>query len=294
MGDRPGRAAMRILVTGAGGQVGSEVAAHLAHHDTVALDRVALDICDRTRVEQTMGSILPDAVVNCGAWTDVDGCEADPERAYLTNALAVRHLAVAAARIGAHVVHVSTDYIFAGDQEEPYREWDRPDPRSVYGRSKLGGELELMAHARSWALVRTSWVFGRRGRNFVDTILARGRQGGPLSVVTDQRGCPTYAADLAGVLARLATGRHQGVFHVTNQGACTWHELARATLELAGLDPVVVGETTSAALDRPAPRPANSVLADTALAAVGLSRLRPWREVLEARLTAPVALESRT
>ncbi len=279
---------MRILVTGAGGQVGSEVPAHLAHHAVVALERSQLDICDRAQVEQVVGSVLPDAVVNCAAWTDVDGCESDPERAFMANALGVRHLAVACARIGSHLVHVSTDYVFPGDKDGPYLEWDRPDPRSVYGRSKLGGEQELAAHARSWALARTSWVFGRRGRNFVDTILARARQGDPLQVVTDQRGCPTYAPDLAGALARLATGRHQGVFHVTNQGPCTWHELARAILELAGLDPGLVGETTSAALARPAPRPANSVLADTALAAAGLPRLRPWREALAAKLAAGV------
>jgi dTDP-4-dehydrorhamnose reductase len=278
---------VRILVTGAGGQVGSEVAAHLAHHEAVAVGRTQLDICDRTGVEQAVGSLLPDAVVNCAAWTDVDGCESDPERAFMANALAVRHLAVACARIGAHLVHVSTDYVFPGDKDGPYFEWDRPDPRSVYGASKLGGEDELSAHARSWTLVRTSWVFGRRGRNFVDTILSRARQGGPLQVVTDQRGCPTYAPDLAGILARCATGRHQGVFHVTNQGACTWHELARATLDLAGLDPAKVGEMSSAALARPAPRPANSVLADTALAAAGLRRLRPWREALAEKLSVP-------
>jgi dTDP-4-dehydrorhamnose reductase len=282
---------VRILVTGAAGQVGSEVAAHLAHHDTVPADRARLDICDRAAVEQALGSLLPDAVVNCAAWTNVDGCESDPERAFVANAVAVRHLAVACARIGAHLVHVSTDYVFAGDCDRPYHEWDRPDPRSVYGHSKLGGELELTAHARSWALVRTSWVFGRRGRNFVDTILARARQGGPLSVVTDQRGCPTYAPDLAGVLARLAAGRHQGVFHVTNAGACTWHELAVAALELAGL-PAMVGETTAAALARPAPRPANSVLADNALASVGLARLRPWREALAEKLSIPAEVGS--
>jgi dTDP-4-dehydrorhamnose reductase len=283
---------MRILVTGAAGQVGSEVAAHLAHHDTVPADRARLDICDRAAVEQALGSMLPDAVVNCAAWTDVDGCESDPERAFVANALAVRHLAVACARIGAHLVHVSTDYVFAGDSDRPYHEWDRPDPRSVYGHSKLGGELELAAHARSWALVRTSWVFGRRGRNFVDTILARARQGGPLAVVTDQRGCPTYAPDLAGVLARLAAGRHQGVFHVTNTGACTWHELAVAALELAGLDPALVGETTAAALARPAPRPANSVLAGSAPASVGLAPLRPWREALAEKLSIPAEVGS--
>lgn len=279
---------MRVLVTGAGGQVGSEVAAHLLHHDTVSLDRTQLDVADRTQVEHAVGSILPDAVVNCAAWTDVDGCESDVERAYRVNALAVRYLAVACSRIGAHLVHVSTDYIFSGDKVGPYFEWDRPDPRSVYGASKLGGELELVAHAGSWAVARTSWVFGRRGRNFVDTILGRARQGGPLRVVTDQHGCPTYAPDLAGMLARLATGRHQGTFHVTNQGACTWHELARAALDLAGLDPATVGETTSDTLDRPAPRPANSVLADTALAGAGLARLRPWREALSEKLSTPV------
>jgi dTDP-4-dehydrorhamnose reductase len=278
---------VRVLVTGAGGQVGSELAAHLTHHDTVALDHAQLDIGDRHGVEQTLGSLLPDAVVNCAAWTDVDGCESDPERAFVANALAVRHLAVACSRIGAHLVHVSTDYVFPGDKVGPYHEWDRPGPRSVYGHSKLGGELELTAHARSWAIARTSWVFGRRARNFVDTILSRAREGAPLQVVTDQRGCPTYAPDLAGVLALLATGRHQGIFHVTNQGACTWHELARATLELAGLDAAAVGETTSAALARPAARPANSVLADTALAASGLPRLRPWREALAEKLSTP-------
>jgi len=278
---------MRILVTGAGGQVGSELAAHLPHHDLVAVDHTQLDVADRHQVEQTVGSVLPDAVVNCAAWTDVDGCESDPERAYRANALGVRHLAVACARIGAHLVHVSTDYVFSGAKDGPYLEWDRPDPRSVYGHSKLGGELEVAAHARSWAIARTSWVFGRSGRNFIDTILARAREGAPLRVVTDQRGCPTYARDLAGVLALLATGRHQGTFHVTNQGACTWHELARAALELAGLDPASVGETTSATFARPAPRPANSVLADTALAASGLPRLRPWREALADRLSQP-------
>ncbi|MGH9036053.1 MAG: dTDP-4-dehydrorhamnose reductase [Acidimicrobiia bacterium] len=283
---------MRVLVTGAGGQVGSELAAHLGHHDTVAVDRTRLDVTDRAGVEQALGSFGPDAVVNCAAWTDVDGCESDPERAFTANALAVRHLAVACARIGAHLVQVSTDYVFPGDGDEPYREWDRPDPRSVYGRSKLGGELELAAHARSWALARTSWVFGRRGANFVDTILVRARRGDPLQVVTDQRGCPTYAPDLAGVLARLATGRHQGIFHVTNQGACTWHELAAATVELGGLGAATVGETTSAAFARPAPRPANSVLGDSALTAAGLPRLRSWRQALAEKLSMPAEVRS--
>jgi dTDP-4-dehydrorhamnose reductase len=275
---------VRILVTGAGGQVGSEVAVHLPHHEVVALGRAELDLAERDTVEQVVGTLLPDAVVNCAAYTNVDGCETDPEGAMAVNALGPRHLATACTRIGAHLVHVSTDYVFDGEKDGPYDEWDLPGPCSVYGRSKLGGEVEVARHASSWTVARTSWVFGRRGRDFVDTILGRARQGGPLRVVTDQRGCPTYAPDLAGMLARLAVERRQGVYHVTNQGACTWHEFARAAVELAGLDPEVVGSTTAAEFGRLAPRPANSVLAGTALVASGLPRLRPWRAALEERL----------
>jgi dTDP-4-dehydrorhamnose reductase len=280
---------LRILVTGAGGQVGSEVAAHLPHHQVLALDRAACDLSDRHSVEQAVAAAAPAAVVNCAAWTDVDGCEADPERAVLVNALGVRHLAAACGRAGAHLVHVSTDYVFSGDKDGPYDEWDEPGPRSVYGRSKLGGELELARHAGSWAVARTSWVFGRRGRNFVDTIVGRARDGAPLRVVDDQQGCPTYAPDLAGALARLAVSRLPGVYHVTNQGACTWHDLAAAAVELAGLDPSVVGTMTTAELGRPAPRPANSVLSGAAWAAAGLPPLRPWREALAEKMTSAVA-----
>jgi dTDP-4-dehydrorhamnose reductase len=261
------------------------VTAHLPHHDVIALDRAGFDLADRHSVEQALAAAAPAAVVNCAAWTDVDGCEADPERAVLVNALGVRHLAVACARIGAHLVHVSTDYVFSGDKDGPYDEWDEPAPRSVYGRSKLGGEREVARHAGSWAVARSSWVFGRRGRSFVDTIVGRARTGAPVEVVDDQRGCPTYAPDLAGALARLAVERRSGVYHVTNSGACTWHDLACAAVELAGLDPALVGTTTTAALGRPAPRPANSVLSGAAWAAAGLPRLRPWREALAEKLS---------
>ena len=280
---------LRIVVTGAGGQVGSEVTAHVPHCNVIGLDRTACDLTDRDSVEQAVSAAAPAAVVNCAAWTDVDGCEADPERAMHVNALGVRHLAGACARVGAHLVHVSTDYVFPGDKDGPYDEWDEPDPRSVYGRSKLGGEREAARHAGSWAIVRTSWVFGRRGRNFVDTILGRAREGAPLLVVDDQRGCPTYAPDLAGALARLAVERRAGIYNVTNEGACTWHDLAVAAVELAGLDPSVVGTATTAELERPAPRPANSILSGAAWAAAGLPPLRPWREALTERLAAEPA-----
>jgi dTDP-4-dehydrorhamnose reductase len=281
---------LRILVTGAGGQVGSEVAAHLAHHEVMALDRAGCDLADRHSVEQAVAAAAPAAVVNCAAWTDVDGCEADPGRAVLVNALGVRNLAAACARVGAHLVHVSTDYVFSGEKDGPYDEWDEPSPRSAYGRSKLGGEREVARHAGSWSIARTSWVFGRRGRNFVDTIVGRARDGAPLRVVDDQRGCPTYAPDLAGALARLAVGRLPGIYHVTNAGACTWHDLAAAAVELAGLDPAVVGTMTTAELGRPAPRPANSVLSGAAWAAAGLPPLRGWRDALAERMAAAAAV----
>jgi dTDP-4-dehydrorhamnose reductase len=285
---------LRILVTGAAGQVGSEVAAHLPSHEVVALDRAGCDLADRHSVEQAVSAARPAAVVNCAAWTDVDGCEADRERAMLVNALGVRHLAVACARVGAHLVHISTDYVFPGDKDGPYDEWDEPGPRSVYGRSKLGGEREIARHAGSWAIARTSWVFGRRGRNFVDSIVGRAREGAPLRVVDDQRGCPTYAPDLAGALVRLAVERRPGMYHVTNAGACTWHDLAAAAVELAGLDPSVVGVTTTAELGRPAPRPANSVLSGSAWAAAGLAPLRPWREALAEKMSEAAGLATPT
>jgi dTDP-4-dehydrorhamnose reductase len=281
---------LRILVTGAGGQVGSEVAAHLPHHEVVTLDRAGCDLADRHSVEAAVAAAAPAVVINCAAWTDVDGCEADPTRAGLVNALGVRHLAAACARVDAHLVHVSTDYVFPGDKDGSYDEWDEPGPRSVYGRSKLGGEREVAAHAGSWSIARTSWVFGRRGRNFVDTIVGRAREGAPLRVVDDQRGCPTYAPDLAGALARLAVERRPGLYHVTNSGACTWHELAAAAVDLAGLDPSVVGTMSTAELGRPAPRPANSVLSGAAWAAAGLPVLRPWREALAEKLSTPVTV----
>jgi dTDP-4-dehydrorhamnose reductase len=275
---------VRVLVAGGAGQVGGEVAPLLPHHDVVALGSAELDVRDRDRVEQVVGELAPDVVVNCSAFTDVDGAETREDAALAVNALGVRNLAVACSRAGAHLVHVSTDYVFDGTKPTPYHEWDPTGPTSAYGRTKLAGELELARHATSWTLVRTAWVFGRRGRNFVDTILGRAEAGDPLRVVDDQRGSPTYAPDLAQALVRLGLGRRQGTFHVTNQGACSWYELARAAVAGVGLDPDVVAAMPSSELDRPAPRPANSVLDNAALRLGGEALLRPWPDALAARL----------
>lgn len=272
---------VRFLVTGAGGQLGTEVVRALTvdGRDVVAADSSQLDIGDRDAVLGAITSLSPDVIVNAGAWTDVDGCETDIDRAFRVNALAVRHLADGARRVGAHLVHVSTDYVFDGTSARPYVEWDVPNPQSVYGRSKRGGELELDP---SSTLVRTSGVFSPHGRNIVKTIVRLATENdGELRFVDDQRTCVTSAADLADVVVALAVARAPGAFHVTNQGETTWFELARTVVGLAGHDPARVVPTSTVALGRPAARPAMSVLDNAALRASGMRLLPDHREPLE-------------
>lgn len=272
---------MRVLVTGAAGLVGSEIAAFLGHHEVTLLTHDQLDITDRDAAEQALGTLLPNAVINCAAYADVDGCERDPQAALLVNALGPRHLAVACARVGAHLVHVSTDYVFSGDKGAPYDEWDEPAPISAYGRAKLGGEREVMRHASSWSIARTALVFGRKRPTFVDMVLTRAHAGEPISAAQDVTGSPTSAADVARVLARLAVEWREGCFHVVNQGSCSRYELAREVLELSGMDPAKLTRSTAAELPWTARRPRNSTLASVALQHAGIPALRHYREALE-------------
>ena len=273
---------MRILVTGAAGQVGARVVAALdAHHEVLGADRSALDLVDREQVEQVVGEFAPDAVVNAAAMTNVDACERDPERAFAVNALGVRTLAQATARRAAHLVHVSTDYVFDGTATRPYDEWDAVGPISEYGRSKLGGELEVERHAASWAIVRTSWVFGRRGTDLLSWAFGAFDRGELDGVLADQVGIPTYAPDLAVLLARFAVERRQGLYHVTSGSeAVTRHELIVHALRERGVDPSGVVPLDASDLDRPAARPPMSALDDRALRLAGLPSLRPWRDAV--------------
>ena len=281
---------MRVLVTGAGGQLGTEVVADLRRRaearrrgpalEVIGADRARLDVADRDAVRAAIVGLEPDVVIHAAALTAVDRCEAEADLALAVNAFGPRNVAEAARLVGAHVAYVSTDYVFDGTKDGPYDEWDLPSPRSVYGRSKLGGERELDPGA---TIVRTAWVSGRHGANIAKSILRLAVGGvGPLRFVDDQRGSPTVAHDLAGTLVELAVSRHPGVFHVTNAGATTWFGFARAVLEAAGYDPARVEPVTTAELlpARPAPRPANSVLANAALACSGLPLLRPWQEAV--------------
>ena len=273
---------MRVLVTGAAGQLGRELVAAFARsgHDVVPADRSVLDVSEREQALQVLGAVRPHAVVHAAAWTDVDGCEGDADWAFRVNAMGTRHVAEAARSVGARVCYLSTDYVFDGRAGRPYTEWDTPNPLSVYGRSKLAGEALL---GPDDTVVRTSWVCGRHGRNFVKTVLGRARQDQPLTVVDDQHGCPTFADDLAGAIHHLVSARLPGTFHVTNQGPTTWYDLARDVVLAAGLDPELVQPIPTVELQppRPAPRPAYAVLDNAALRLGGHPLLPDHHEPLE-------------
>ncbi len=290
---------MKILLTGANGQLGTELLAvtDAAGDDVVACSHADLDVADREAVLQAVQMVAPDVVLHAGAWTNVDGCEADPARAYAVNAFGTRNVAEAAHAIGARVVYLSSDYVFDGHGGGlvgglPYTEWDTPNPQSHYGRSKLGGERELATILGPDAtIVRTSWVVGRYGQNFVKTMLrlAADTEVSP-TVVDDQVGCPTFTSDLAAVLRQLAVMRVPGVFHVCNEGPVTWCDFAKAIFEAAGADPERVRPVTSAeyAIGRTAvtaARPAFSVLDRIALNGVDLA-MPAWRPSLAAVIDA--------
>jgi dTDP-4-dehydrorhamnose reductase len=274
---------VRVLVTGAGGQLGRElvdVFSEGERHEVLGCSHETLDVGDRDSCMQVIGGTAPDTVVHAAAWTDVDGCETDPDRAWRVNALGTRHVAEAARLVGARVFYVSTDYVFDGATDRPYNEWDDTGPVSAYGRSKRAGEAAL---GPGDTIVRTSWVCGRHGRNFVKTVLRLVSAGKEMKVVDDQHGCPTFADDLAGMIYRLVVARRPGLFHVTNQGATTWYRLAADIVAAAGLDPALVTPITTAELEpaRPAPRPANSVLDNAALRLCGLPLLDDHHVPLE-------------
>jgi len=274
---------VRVLITGAGGQVGSELVAAFeapGHHEVVALDHATCDVADRDSVLAAITSTAPDAVVHPAAWTAVDACEGDPDRAYRVNALGTRHVAEGARRVDAPVFYVSTDYVFDGTKASPYVEWDATGPRSVYGQSKLGGERELDPGS---TVIRTSWVCGFHGNNMVKTILRLAGQHDTLTFVDDQVGHPSFADDLASMIMRLVVDHRPGTFHVTNQGAVSWYEFARAVLEAAGHDPERVKPVSTAELpgSYPAPRPANSVLDNAALRLSGIALLDDFRVPLK-------------
>lgn len=279
-------------VTGCHGQLGSALVAQLQAQGVVvhANDVDTLDVADAQAVDAFLDAARPTprVVMNAAAFTHVDRCEREPEAAERANARAPGVLAEASRRIGARMVHVSTDYVFPGDGSRPYREDDPTGPRSVYGRTKLAGEEAVRAVSSDFLVVRTSWVFGR-GRNFLVAMLDQagqrreGRAQGPLRVVDDQRGRPTYAVDLAAGIRGLVEAEAQGLYHLSNAGEATWWDLARFCLDEAGYGDLVVDRIRTGDLDVAADRPAWSVLDCGKAAALGV-KMRPWQDAVRAYL----------
>lgn len=276
------------LVTGAGGMLGRDLLARLASvgAQVTALDRAALDLTDADAVQRTLQCHRPAVVVNCAAWNAVDDAETREAEAFAVNGDGPAHLADACARTGTALLHVSTDYVFAGDATTPYAEDAPTAPRSVYGRTKLAGEQAVLKILPdSGYVVRTAWLYGVGGPNFVRTMLRLEGRHEILDVVDDQRGQPTWSADLAGLLVELGRGAlagtaRAGVYHGTCAGETTWYGLTREIFRLLGADPDRVRPTTTEAFRRPAPRPAYSVLGHGRFAAAGVEPLRDWRAAL--------------
>lgn len=270
---------MRILITGAAGMLGLDVrrAVEEAGHEAVVLTRTVLDITDEAAVAAAIGRARADAVINCAAWTNVDGAEVEPEEATAVNGAGAGNVAAGAARAGAWIVHISTDYVFNGSKASPYVESDAVDPVCAYGRSKLAGERAVAATAPDQhTIVRTAWLFGAGGRCFPKTILRAASERPELSVVADQIGCPTFTGHLAPTLVELAAGQKPGVLHVAGGGHCSWHEFATAIVAASELD-CPVHPISTAEYPTPARRPANSVLVSERGAPV----LPSWRAGLE-------------
>ncbi|MBY0163301.1 dTDP-4-dehydrorhamnose reductase [Cytobacillus firmus] len=279
---------MKILVTGATGQLGQDVTHVVAEagHEVIVCGRAELDITNVEQCSLVISAHKPNVIIHCAAYTAVDAAETDTDGAYLVNALGTRNIAVSAEKAGATVVYISTDYVFSGTSETAYIEYDDTDPQSVYGKSKLAGEQMIRDFCSKWFIVRTSWVFGLHGNNFVKTMLRLGQEKPLLKVVNDQKGSPTYTVNLAQFLINLISTEKYGIYHASNSGSCTWYEFTSAIFEEAReqLGLTITAELqpcTTEEFPRPAPRPANSVMDHLAIRLNQFEDLPHWREGLK-------------
>ena len=274
---------MRVLVAGASGMVGRAVIQYCQSRGDTVLphDRQSLDVTDESLVMRTLESEQPEAVINCAAWTDVDGCEIDPARAQAVNASGPENLARASRRVGAVLVTISTDYVFAGDKDGFYTQRDDPNPQSVYGVAKLDGERRAQQASARTIVVRSGFIFGPGGRNFLSRVAGRARRGEKVSAISDAWGTPTYARHLASRLRELAQLDLPGTYHVVNNGdGASYEEFARAVVQEVGGDQLLVAGVTADSLKRPARRPRNARLKCVLSDAIGLSPLPSWRDAL--------------
>ncbi|MFI5295699.1 MAG: dTDP-4-dehydrorhamnose reductase [Thermodesulfovibrionales bacterium] len=270
---------MKVALTGAEGMLGQDIGRVFSGVELVCLTYETLDITKLDPVMKRIREIKPDFLINAAAFTDVDRCESEPELAYLVNGTGARNLAMACEEVSCPIMQISTDYVFDGTKDGPYDEWDDTAPINQYGLSKLMGERFVMSLTNRFYVVRTSWLYGKNGKNFVDTICRLLSERDGIDVVNDQVGSPTFTLDLARKL-REVIGKGYGVYHVTNSGKCSWYEFAVAIASRKGIDKRI-SPVASEMFKRPAKRPANSVLGHTMLRLEGMSEMRPWEIALE-------------
>ncbi len=289
---------MNVLITGSNGQLGRELAKNLANGYTelgpipeelqgaqvVCVDVDEMDITNYDAVVDLVEELSLDVIFNCAAYTNVNGCETDSDTAFRVNALGARNLAMAAERFGAKLIHVSTDYVFSGEGNTPRSEWDLCNPQSVYGKTKYLGEQYVRDFCKRYFIVRTAWLYGYEGNNFVKTIMRIAREKGSATVVNDQFGNPTNAADLAHHLLKLAVTEQYGLYHCTGTGECSWYDFACKIVEYAGI-PATVSPCTTAEYPTPAKRPAYSSLDNRMLRNTVGDEMRPWEEALRYFIT---------
>jgi dTDP-4-dehydrorhamnose reductase len=273
---------LKIVMCGAGGMLATDLMEVCQHkgNEITGLTIDDLDITQINCVRAKLTELRPDVIINAAAFTNVDGCEANPDVAYQVNCLGPRNLAVIADEIGAALVHVSTDYVFGGVGSKPFRENDPVNPKSVYGKSKLDGEIMVRTLCRRHYIVRTAWLFGIHGNNFVRTMLKLAKDRDVLEVVSDQLGSPTYSLDLATSIATLIDAPTYGTYHITNSGQCTWYEFTKEILSQSGNALVRVEPITTEQLNRPADRPKYSVMDNYMWRMDGHAPLRTYQEAL--------------
>lgn len=271
---------VNILITGGKGQLGEELARQLSPLYCVqVLGKEQMDITRLKQVETAVFTFKPDVIIHAAAFTEVEECEKQRKRAFEVNGLGTSFVVQAAKEVQARVIYISTDYVFDGKKKTPYKEGDEPNPLSIYGLSKWMGEKFVLSYKHG-TVVRTSWLYGHEGKNFVKTILNRAEKRQPVQVVNDQRGSPTYVHDLVQVITQLLK-KENGIYHVSNTGSCTWYEFAKAILELAGWDPALVNPISTEQYPSTVPRPKYSVLDHQSLVKADIPLLRPWHEALK-------------
>lgn len=271
---------MRVLVTGASGQLGKDLMQHLnKRYEMFGFDRNEMDITDLDQCSRIIEQVKPDVVIHAAAFTAVDLAESEPDTAFKINAVGSRNVALAAKTVGAKVCYISTDYVFDGSGVAPYNEFDQTNPTGVYGKSKRAGEMLVQTICDRYFIVRTSWVYGIHGNNFVKTMLRLGKEKNQLKVVHDQVGSPTYTLDLCCFLADLIETDYFGIYHASNSGHCSWYDFAKAIFEESGIR-IHVDPCTTEEFPRPAPRPRYSVMDHMFIRTNGFAELPFWRDAL--------------